>query len=95
MSQLIVVSNRVTLPQSGQAVGGLAVALNDALKDHGGTWLGWNGAQVSDIHPLEFQEQQHDQVTYVTTPLSHTEHQDFYSALPTILYGQCYIVARI
>ena len=79
MSQLIVVSNRVTLPQSGQAVGGLAVALNDALKDHGGTWLGWNGAQVSDMHPLEFQEQQHDQVTYVTTPLSHTEHQDFYS----------------
>ena len=79
MSRLIVVSNRVSLPQSQQSAGGLAVALNDALQDQGGIWLGWNGEQIQDHESLGFHQQQHQQVLYVTTPMTHTEYQGFYS----------------
>ena len=49
MSKLIVLSNRVSLPNPDKpAAGGLAVALQDALTETGGTWLGWNGEIVSD-----------------------------------------------
>ncbi|OYX05394.1 MAG: trehalose-6-phosphate synthase, partial [Rhizobiales bacterium 32-66-8] len=45
MSRLIVVSNRVAVPQpSGKAAaGGLAVAVNAALKERTGVWFGWSG----------------------------------------------------
>ena len=59
MSKLIVVSNRVSLPKCQQSAGGLAVALNAALQDQGGVWLGWNGEQVEDRESLDFHQQQH------------------------------------
>ena len=43
MSRLIVVSNRVATIGAGQAVGGMAVALQTALKESGGLWFGWSG----------------------------------------------------
>ncbi len=45
MSRLIVVSNRVQAPSSEKdgAQGGLAVALQAALRDRGGLWFGWSG----------------------------------------------------
>jgi len=45
VSRLIVVSNRVAVPQpSGKAAaGGLAVAVNAALKERTGVWFGWSG----------------------------------------------------
>ena len=42
MSRLVVVSNRVALPDETRA-GGLAVALRAALAEHGGLWFGWSG----------------------------------------------------
>ena len=43
--RLVVVSNRVPLPSSSvaPAAGGLAVALQAALKLRGGLWFGWSG----------------------------------------------------
>jgi trehalose 6-phosphate synthase len=42
--RLVVVSNRVSLPSERTArAGGLAVAMRDALKQHGGVWFGWSG----------------------------------------------------
>lgn len=80
MSRLIVLSNRVSLPHKGQkSAGGLAVALEDALQAQGGIWLGWNGEQIQNGERPEFIEQQHLQVHYITTPLTVTEYQDFYS----------------
>lgn len=79
MSRLIVLSNRVSLPNSQQTAGGLAVALNDALQDQGGIWLGWNGEQIQGGQLPEFGEQQQQQVLYLTTPMTETEYQGFYS----------------
>lgn len=51
MSRLIVLSNRVSLPQPDKVVaGGLAVALQDALQQKGGIWLGWNGEVTTTDH---------------------------------------------
>jgi len=47
MSKLIILSNRVTIPNGQKTTaGGLAVAIQDALDDIGGIWLGWNGERV-------------------------------------------------
>src|SRR3546814_9913430 len=49
MSRLIVVSNRVSVDKGRGATGaqgGLAVAMNGALRQHGGIWFGWSGAEV-------------------------------------------------
>ncbi len=43
MSRLIVVSNRVAPIGEGQAVGGMAVALQAALRESCGLWFGWSG----------------------------------------------------
>lgn len=42
MSRLIVLSNRVKLPDNKPMAGGLAVALNDVLIEHPAIWMGWN-----------------------------------------------------
>src|SRR2546427_6388739 len=55
-SRLVVVSNRAPLemvrgPQGVRAlrtVGGLAGALDDALRAHGGTWIAWGGPHAHD-----------------------------------------------
>ena len=43
--RLVVVSNRVPLPtkDGASSAGGLAVALEGALKQQGGLWFGWSG----------------------------------------------------
>ena len=49
MSRLIILSNRVSLPQSEKCVaGGLAVAMQDALSKVGGIWVGWNGEKLNN-----------------------------------------------
>lgn len=53
MSKLIVLSNRVSLPNpEKKAAGGLAVAMQDALHDIGGVWVGWNGERVEQFSQL-------------------------------------------
>ncbi len=52
MSRLIVVSNRVSVDKgrgAAGAQGGLAVAMNGALRQHGGIWFGWSGEEVSQF----------------------------------------------
>ena len=48
--RLMVVSNRVTMPERGEkvAAGGLAVALRSALEAHGGLWFGWSGSTSAE-----------------------------------------------
>src|SRR3546814_7970550 len=49
MSRLIVVSNRVSVDKGRGATGaqgGLAVAMNGALRQHGGIWFGWSDEEV-------------------------------------------------
>ena len=51
MSRLIVVSNRVAIPREGRQkmAGGLAVAVNAAMRQRGGIWFGWSGETSDDI----------------------------------------------
>ncbi|HEX2794664.1 MAG TPA: trehalose-6-phosphate synthase [Croceicoccus sp.] len=49
MSRLIVVSNRVSLPSPDGAQGGLAVALQAALREAGGLWFGWSGREIEEF----------------------------------------------
>ncbi|MDT0576687.1 trehalose-6-phosphate synthase [Croceicoccus sp. F390] len=50
MSRLIVVSNRVSMPTPDSAQGGLAVALQAALRESGGLWFGWSGREVEKFN---------------------------------------------
>jgi alpha,alpha-trehalose-phosphate synthase [UDP-forming] len=51
---LLVVSNRTPPPLGGKqrSVGGLVSALEPALREHGGVWLGWSGEESDGDRPL-------------------------------------------
>ncbi len=92
--RLVVVSNRVPLPRSQQKpqAGGLAVALEGALADHGGIWFGWSGKVVDAVpaHPDTIHE---DGITYATTPLSETEYERYYAGYAnTVLWPLCHFM---
>jgi trehalose 6-phosphate synthase len=77
MSRLVVVSNRVALPDESRA-GGLAVALRGALAEQGGLWFGWSGKRVRE--PSRSPHRQRDgNTTYVTIDLSRDEYDGFYA----------------
>jgi len=48
MSRLIVLSNRVKMPDNHPMAGGLAVALQDVSIGKSVVWMGWNGEVVND-----------------------------------------------
>ena len=88
MSRLIVVSNRVSAPQElGDAsVGGLTMALSDALANSGGLWFGWSGKTTAryDVHPrLETR----DGVTLATVDLEADDVAEYYNGFAnTVLW---------
>ena len=80
MSRLVVVSNRVELPQADDngSRGGLSVAVLSSLRDDGGLWFGWSG-EVSRGKASEPQVQQVGPVTYATADLSARDYDEFYA----------------
>ena len=80
MSKLIILSNRVTIPNGQKTTaGGLAVAIQDALDDIGGIWLGWNGERVHKQEEVHFNIFRKDKVDYVTCPLTNSQYSDYYA----------------
>lgn len=77
MSRLVIVSNRVALPQETRA-GGLAVALNAALREHGGLWFGWSGKRVREASGA-LHEVHDGELRFVTMDLSNEDHDAYYS----------------
>ncbi|MEE4199627.1 alpha,alpha-trehalose-phosphate synthase (UDP-forming) [Erythrobacter sp.] len=81
MSRIVVISNRVAVPKArgvAGAQGGLAGALNAALKDRGGVWFGWSGQESeSDDKPID--RQHSDGVTTATIDLSHRDVDEYYN----------------
>ena len=49
MNRLIIISNRVSAPNQSGAQGGLAVALQAALREYRGIWFGWSGETVESF----------------------------------------------
>ncbi len=75
---LVVVSNRVTVSGAGQATGGLAVALSEALRRVGGAWVGWSG----DIREDEADAVRHvesDGVSHLLVDLSAQDYAEYYT----------------
>jgi trehalose 6-phosphate synthase len=79
--RLVVVSNRVAVPdpEGPRLAGGLAVAVNAALKHREGLWFGWSG-QIKDdtdnVHPTIVERRQR---SFVTIDLSPTDFQEYYN----------------
>ncbi|MEE8393094.1 MAG: alpha,alpha-trehalose-phosphate synthase (UDP-forming) [Rhodospirillales bacterium] len=79
MSRLIVVSNRVTVKTDKMArAGGLAVALQDALGEHGGVWFGWSG-KVESKPRAKPKLTKSGPVTYATVDLSRKNYNEYYN----------------
>ena len=75
MSRLVVVSNRVALPDETRA-GGLAVALRAALAEHGGLWFGWSGRIAEETAAPRYHE--HEGIGYLTVDLGRADHAGYY-----------------
>ncbi len=79
MNRLVVVSNRVPLPEKGAQAGGLATALEPLLRREGGLWFGWSGAINEEARDSALHLTQAGRLTYATIDLSPAEHQGFYA----------------
>jgi trehalose 6-phosphate synthase len=79
--RLVVVSNRVAVPdpEGPRLAGGLAVAVNAALKHREGLWFGWSGQISSDgvDNPPAIIERR--QRSFVTIDLSENDFQEYYN----------------
>ena len=73
MARLVLISARA---HGTAGAGGVAVALGDVFATTGGLWLAWSG----DVSPTvdAATESTHGLGTILTTPLSPSEHRDFY-----------------
>lgn len=79
MSRLVIVSNRVApIKDKSATAGGLAVALQAALKATGGLWFGWSG-QVGDDTSDAPRMAEHDGVTYATLDLAQADYESYYN----------------
>ena len=78
MARLVVVSNRVGVPDSGARAGGLEVAIRPMLRRRGGVWFGWSG-RIAENNPEPAKTVEHDNVSYVTIGLRKDDYQEFYN----------------
>ncbi len=81
MSRLVVISNRVAIPKARGAAGaqgGLAGALNAALRKKGGIWFGWSGQETQHFTG-ELTTHQNDGVTIATIDLEPQDVEEYYN----------------
>jgi trehalose 6-phosphate synthase len=76
-SRLVVVSNRVGVPDGKARAGGLEVAIRAALRRRGGLWFGWSGRVADEPGPARVIEQ--DSTTYLTVDLRKDDYNEFYN----------------
>ncbi|QZH74617.1 MAG: trehalose-6-phosphate synthase [Erythrobacter sp.] len=82
MPRLFVISNRVAVPQArgkAGAQGGLAGALNAALKVNDGVWFGWSGQEVDEFTGKIDFVRSAEGVTTATIDLEHQDVEEYYS----------------
>ena len=78
MARLVIVSNRVGIPDRGARPGGLEVAIRPALKRHGGLWFGWSG-RVAEDTPRSIKSITQENISYAIVDLSKADYQEFYN----------------
>ena len=80
LSRLIIVSNRVPDPSDESATaGGLAVALQAALKKDGGMWFGWSGDSSGERESDTVKITEVGNVTYAIVDLTTRDLDEYYS----------------
>lgn len=78
MGRLVVVSNRIALPDDKKAsAGGLAVGVLGALKASGGLWFGWSGEIAQKPAPLRTMAR--GDIQWASFDLSAQEHELYYN----------------
>lgn len=93
MSRLIVVSNRVPVPDKrGTApAGGLAVALQSALKTRGGLWLGWSGQSCAEDAVGPLRTVKDGNIEYALTDLTERDVEEYYQGFANrVLWPICH-----
>ncbi len=78
MARLVVVSNRVGVPDGSSRAGGLEVAIRAALRQRGGLWFGWSGRVAEDTAGPSKRVDQ-DNISYVTADLLKDDYDEFYN----------------
>jgi trehalose 6-phosphate synthase len=79
VSRLIVISNRVSAPTAqGGAQGGLAVALQAALREYRGMWFGWSGERTDEFTG-QINFQRNEGVTTATVDLEDQDIDEYYN----------------
>jgi trehalose 6-phosphate synthase len=81
MGRLIVISNRVSAPKPRSAEGaqgGLASALQAALRESDGLWFGWSGDRTEQFTG-EIHRQRHEGVTTATVDLEEQDVDEYYN----------------
>ena len=81
MSRLVVISNRVAVPEARGAAGaqgGLAGALHAALKKNQGLWFGWSGIETEEFDG-SISMQRSDGVSTATIDLSRHDVEEYYN----------------
>jgi hypothetical protein len=90
--RLVVVSNRVPLPAclATPAAGGLAVALEAALKARGGLWFGWSGEACKESEPVpKFSTK--GPITFAVSALSRRDIEQYYHGFANrVLWPVCH-----
>ncbi len=82
MPRLVVISNRVAVPKArgvAGAQGGLAGALNAALKANGGIWFGWSGQETDKFSGSINYVRSSDGVTTATIDLEPQDVEEYYN----------------
>jgi trehalose 6-phosphate synthase len=78
MGRLVVVSNRVSLPDADGAPGGMAVAISAALREYGGFWFGWSGERTERFSGA-LRTQRVGEVDVATIDLEEADYQEYYN----------------
>lgn len=82
MPRLVVISNRVAVPKArgvAGAQGGLAGALNAALKANGGIWFGWSGQETESFTGSINYVRSGEGVTTATIDLEKQDIDEYYN----------------
>ena len=78
MNRIVVVSNRVQIPQAGAPnAGGLAVALDGLMAQRGGLWFGWSGEISDDCRRVSLKTV--GPMQFATVDLTREEHDRYYN----------------
>ena len=80
MARLVVVSNRVTVPNPNDSdrAGELAVVIRQVLMRHPGIWFGWSGKVTAKSEASVYTIERGNQ-SYILTDLTKNDYEEYYN----------------